>query len=143
MRTLQVWIVAAGMLLSAAAAVARDVEVFIAPRTTVIPASGKVVFDVYWTNHGFHSEAIPARDGTYNFDFACPGTDYASAGNSFAPNNHAGRNRWLSPRTLIHDQVTVNIPINKRAPLTKVSAQFRGLDCKFDSNTVILRNSAK
>ena len=44
---------------SQCAATERNVSVFIAPRSSLVPASGKVIIDVYWFNSSKRPRAVP------------------------------------------------------------------------------------
>ena len=126
---------------SAAASLGEDVRVFIAPQTTLIPASGKVTFDVYWTNSGSSARRISPR-GVYEFSFSSLATEYTSIGNHAALDYHTSPERRIMPRAIIRDRVVIPIGVHKHVRLIEVSARFarRGWSPDFTSNTVVLRN---
>src|SRR5262245_53366995 len=116
---------------------ARDVRVFIAPRTHVRPSSGKVVFDIYWINSGSRPAAIPAA-GRYNFSSLSHGKELGWAGGASRFWPHPPPDRQIAAGSILHEVVTVDIG-RAAAELIEVDADFEGERKKFRSNSVVLR----
>jgi hypothetical protein len=116
---------------------ARDIRVFIAPRTHVRPASGKVVFDIYWINTGSRPAAIPAP-GRHHFSSLSHGRDLGWAGGNARISVHPPPDRQVAPWSIVRDVVTVDIG-RGAAELIEVDAEFEGKRRKFRSNSVVLR----
>src|SRR5690242_16130010 len=98
------------LLLSLAhAAVAKDkpVKLLIAPRSLQLPASGKVVLDVYWHNWTNKPTTIPALD-TYavQSSIIVPGREEVSAGTTGRAIDHPAPDRTIPPHGFIHDTIT-------------------------------------
>jgi hypothetical protein len=131
-------ILAASLLLLAAfPAVARDVRVFIAPRDSVIPRSGKVIFDIYWVNESNRPAAIPLRQ-RYSFIFSPLAPELAWGATEFATVTHPGFDRVIPAHRVIHESATAQIDASG-AKVLEVSAEFIGNKSRFESNTVVLR----
>ena len=130
------------LVLSVVAAPARDVRVFIAPRTQVIPHSGRVVFDIYWVNGGEKPVAIPALQ-RYSFVYL-PVGPVASRSTVYGAEvqtvDHPSPNRRLSPHALLREHATANIRASG-AQAVEVTAEFHGDRTRLKSNTVILRTA--
>ncbi len=119
---------------------ARDVRVFIAPRSSMVPRSGKVLFDVYWINDGRRPAAIPALQ-RYSFTYLPLGPTATTAtafGLSMLTADHPSADRRLAPGAVARDSATVDIDA-KGADLVQIAAEFRGDRSTFKSNTVVLR----
>ncbi len=118
----------------------RDVRVFIAPRTLIVPRSGKVLFDIYWTNDGSRPNAIPALQ-RYSFTYSPLGptaTTATAVGISVRTADHPSVDRRIGPGALVRDSATAEIDA-RGTDLVQIAAEFRGDRSTFKSNTVILR----
>ena len=127
------------LLLTAVAASGGNVRVYIAPQTTLIPASGKVWFDIYWINESERSATIPAFE-RYSLIFS-PLTRSASVGLEARTIDHPTPDRRIAG-WVVHDQTTVDINA-KPNELVAISAEFRGDKSRFKSNIIVLRKSPK
>ena len=124
------------LLLTAFAAFGGSVKVYIAPRTTSIPASGKVLFDIYWINESERPAMIPAFE-RYSFTFS-PLTRSATVGLEGRTIDHPSPDRSIAGWAIVHDQTTIEIDA-KANELVAISAEFHGDKSRFKSNTVVLR----
>ena len=127
------------LLASIPSAAARDVRVFIAPHTAVIPRSGKVVFDIYWVNDGEKTVAIPLLE-RYTFFYSPVGPGSTAVGLQLRTVDHTGKDRHIAPRTVVRDKATAEIDAGG-AQLVQVSAEFQGEKSRYKSNSVVLRVS--
>lgn len=130
------------LVLSVVAAPARDVRVFIAPRTQVIPPSGRVIFDIYWVNGGEKPAAIPALQ-RYSFVYLPVGPAASRStvyGAEVQTVDHPSPNRRLAPHALLREYVTADIRASG-AQAVEVTAEFDGDRTRLKSNTVILRTA--
>lgn len=119
---------------------ARDVHVFIAPRTSSIPASGKVHFDIYWLNKGRRPAAIPAAR-RHSFTYSPLGPTAATAtavGISILTASHPSADRRIAAGAVIHDSAAIDVDA-RGVDLVKITAEFRGDRSTFKSNPVVLR----
>jgi hypothetical protein len=127
---------------SVVTASARDVRVFIAPRTQVIPRSGRVVFDIYWVNSSEKPVAIPALQ-RYSFEYLPVGALASNStvyGAEVQTVDHPSPNRRLAPHALLREHVTADIRATGAQAL-EVTAEFHGERTRLKSNTVILRTA--
>jgi hypothetical protein len=125
------------LLVGAFTAIARDVRLFIALQTSVVPRSGKVAFDIYWINDGERPAAIPLLE-CYSFWYSPlgPGSTVVAIESRIV--DHPGRDRQLGPRQALHERATAEIT-SKGAQPVEVAAEFRGNRSTYKSNTVVLR----
>lgn len=115
---------------AASVTVARDVKVFIAPRSSLVPASGKVVFDVYWYNTAEQPRAIP-NTKSYSFTQVIDsrsGQSLGRAAGSAIVVDHPDRDRVIPARTMLHEQIVEEVRITADE-FAEVSARFRGTRC--------------
>jgi len=128
------------VFVSLSVAGARDVKVFIAPRSSLVPHSGKVVIDVYWFNTAETLRAIPNME-SYGFSQMI-----ASRTGQTLPRfiggahtiDHPSRDRAIPARKMVHDQVVVEVEITSDE-FAELTADFSGTRCgTFKSNTIIL-----
>jgi hypothetical protein len=121
-------------------ACASDVKVFIAPRSSLVPASGKVVFDVYWFNTAEQPKAIP-NNKSYSFTQVIDsrsGQSLGRATGSAIVVDHPDPDRVIPARTMLHEQIVEEVRITANE-FAEVYARFRGTRCgTFKSNSVIL-----
>jgi hypothetical protein len=125
---------------AAASAAAGPVSVYIAPRSSVIPRSGKVVFDVYWFNRGERAATIPSLE---SYSFACSVVSRTGKGlprflGGAVSSLHGNPDRPIPPRTVLRGEIQTDIDIAVDE-LVEVTAEFRGnRRGRFKSNTVVL-----
>jgi hypothetical protein len=136
---MRVLVTAALLAVTVACACARDVRVFIAPRTSAVPRSGKVLFDIYWINSGFHPGVIPAVR-RHSFSYVPHGRDSSWAGVEALISSHPAPDRRIAPRSIVRDTATVDFDV-RAAELLEVRARFSGDRSRFESNSVVLRVS--
>ncbi|MEY2578940.1 MAG: hypothetical protein QOI49_1764 [Verrucomicrobiota bacterium] len=117
------------------AAKAGSVSVYIVPAANSISASGEVAFDVYWYNDSDRPAKIPAFE-RFSFTFYAL-TELAEVSLEARSVDHAGPDRLIAPRAIVHDQTTITIHA-KPVELVVVSATFYGNKSRFKSNTVVL-----
>jgi hypothetical protein len=132
-------ITVAVFFVTVAGACARDVRVFISPRTATMPRSGKVLFDIYWINSGSRPAVIPAAR-RHSFSYVPHGRDSSWAGGEALISTHPDPDRRIAPRSIVRDTATVDFD-TRAAELLEVRARFRGDRSRFESNSVILRVS--
>lgn len=125
---------------SATFAATAPVSVYIAPRSPIIPRSGKVIFDVYWFNRGERVAAIPSME---SYSFACSVVSRSGRGlprflGGAISSLHRGPDRSIPPRTVLRDQIQTQIDVTPDE-FVEFTAEFRGERSNtFKSNTVIL-----
>ena len=119
---------------------ARDVSVFIAPRSSFIPASGKVVLDVYWFNATPRPAAIPTTESyTLSRELVSrTGKSLPRFIGGTQTTGHRSEDRQIPPRTVLHDEIVTQIEATAD-DLVQLTAEFWGKRRgKFKSNTVVL-----
>jgi hypothetical protein len=128
------------LIITTSVVFAQDVKVFIAPRSSLVPASGKVVIDVYWFNTAEQPRAIP-NTKSYSITQVIDsrsGKSLGRAGGSAVVVDHPDPDRVIPARTMLHDEIVEEVKITADE-FAEVSARFRGTRCgTFKSNTVIL-----
>ena len=118
-----------------------EVRVFISPRSPIIPASGRVILDVYWFNAGEQSAAIPGR-GEHSLTALISsrtGATLPRVEGSAAVMSHGPADRRIAPRTLVRDEIITTKIAAKKDEFVELTADFalaRGR--RFESNTVLL-----
>jgi hypothetical protein len=116
-------------------------RVFISPRSAVIPASGKVVLDVYWFNEGEAPAAIPGR-GEYALMMVIgsrTGKGLPRVRGPAAIIDHKPADRRIAPRTLVRDDTITATIDAKNDEFVELKAEFQlAGGRRFESNTVIL-----
>ena len=133
--------VAALVVASAAGAFAAPpVSVYIAPRTALVPASGRVTFDVYWFNRSERAATIPSME-SYSLAISVVSRNRTRLPRflgSALSSLHGNPSRSIAPRTIIRDEITHEIDIFPDE-LAEVTAEFGGSRGRaFKSNTVVL-----
>jgi hypothetical protein len=119
---------------------AGSVTVYVAPATNAIPASGEVVFDVYWFNESDRAATIPAFERfSFTFHVLSALADASLEGRSV---DHPGLDRLIAPWATVQDRTTITIQA-KPDELVAITAEFRGNKSRFKSNTVVLRKAPK
>ena len=126
-------------LLFAVGCAQNSVQCYIAPRASVIPPSGKVLFDIYWANESDRPAMIPPLE-SYWFSTSSLPPALGSGGGHSVIVDHPSRDRVIGGWSLIYDQLTIWIDAKPSATVV-VSAEFWGSDRKFKSNTVVLHAS--
>ena len=96
------------LLASGVAVLARDVRVFIAPRTTLVPSSGRVIFDIYWVNDGEKAVIIPSMEH-YTFFYSPVGPGGDEVGLELRTVDHSGPDRKIAARSVVHDTAEAEI----------------------------------
>ena len=138
MRTL--FLVCGLVFASLALAAAKDVRVFIAPRSALVADSGKVVFDVYWFNSAEKPRAIPNLASYSLSQEICSrsGKTLPRLVGGVQTVDHRSADRTIRGRTMLHDQIVAEVQITADE-FAEISAEFWGIRCgTFKSNTVIL-----
>ena len=127
-------------VVTASVAFAGDVKVFIAPRSSLVPGSGKVVFDVYSFNTAEKPRGIP-NTKSYSITQVIDsrsGKSLGRADGSVIVVDHPDPDRVIPARTMLHDQIVEDVRITADE-FAEVYARFRGTRCgTFKSNSVIL-----
>ena len=130
------------VLLAIAATAGAEVRVFIVPRSSLVPTSGRVLLDIYWLNDGERQAAIPGT-GVYGFMATIrsrtgAGLPRVTAGQIVA--SHGVADRVIPAGTLARDEVTIPTRFDlKPDEFVELRARFalaRGR--RFESNTVLL-----
>lgn len=134
---MRVFTTAVLLALTVAVASARDVRVFIVPRTSAVPRSGKVLFDIYWINSGFRPNAIPAAR-RHRFSYVPHGRDDSWAGVEALVQSHPDPDRRIAARAIIRDTATVKFD-PRATELLEIRAKFYGDRSRFESNALLLR----
>ena len=133
-------LVAATILVSIAPNLAAEVRVFIAPRSPIIPVSGRVTLDVYWFNEGERPAPIPGvgQYGLTTIIRSRTGKTLPRVEGSALVMSHGPADRGIAPRTLVRDEITTKVRA-KAGEFVELTADFalaRGR--RFESNTVLL-----
>jgi hypothetical protein len=123
---------------SVAAANDPPVTLMIAPRSMHLPASGKMVFDLYWHNWTDKPAAIPALDTYWVFCWAIiPGREGGEGRSTGSIIDHPAPDRAILPHAVVHDTITAEIEL-KPKEIGKVSLTVSGEHRKdFKSNEVV------
>jgi hypothetical protein len=128
------------VIITGCVTLARDVKVFIAPRSSLVPASGKVIIDVYWFNEAEQPRAIP-NTKSYSITQVIDsrsGKSFGRATGSAVVVDHPDPDRVIPARTMLHDEIVEEVKITADE-FAEVYARFRGTRCGiFKSNTVIV-----
>ena len=132
-------------LVHMAVAKEKAVKLLIAPRSLELPASGKVVLDVYWHNWTDKPATIPALD-TYSVQSSIivPGREEVSGGTTGRAIDHPAPDRTIPPHGFIHDTITADVDLSdtkvlKPKYIVEVSLSVTGEHGQeFESNTVVL-----
>ena len=131
-----------------AAAKDKSVTLLIAPRSLQLPASGKMVFDVYWHNWTDKPAQIPALD-TYALQSSIivPGQESGGGGTIGRGIDHPAPDRTIAPHAVIHDTITAKVALTLDRPsivaikankIVQVSLVVWGeYQHEFESNTVV------
>ena len=133
-------VILALVVAAATAAAKTSVSVYIAPRNSVIPASGKVIFDIYWFNRSERPATIPTLD---SYSFSCDVINSSrkklpSFRGSVVSSLHRDADRPIPARTIVRDEIETQIEATAD-DFVEVTAQFWGKDGKtLESNTVVL-----
>jgi hypothetical protein len=125
-------------LVSAAAARDAPIKLLIAPRSTQLPPSRRVVFDIYWHNWTDKPQAIPSLDTYWVSCWAIvPGRDGGELRSSGSVLDHPAPDRRIAPHQVIHDIITAEVEL-KRGEIGQFSLRVTGDHQKhFESNTVV------
>ena len=120
--------------------VARDepIKLLIAPQSTKLPQSRKVVFDIYWHNWTDKPRAIPSLDTYSALCWAIvPGRNGGEMRGSGSVVDHPAPDRRIGPHAVIHDTITAEVELN-RGEIGQFSLRVSGEHKKhFESNTVV------
>lgn len=134
-------LIAAIFVLAIVCEAAAEPRVFISPRSAIIPASGKVLLDVYWFNESEAPAVIPGR-GEYALSVVLRsrvGDGLPRVSGPAAISSHKPADRRIAPRTLVRDDTITAAIDAKNGEFAEITAEFelaRGR--RFESNTVIL-----
>ena len=104
---------------------ARDVKVFIAPRSSIVPSSGKVVLDVYWYNAAEAPKQIPNME-SYSVSALINSRSDKTLGRALGGArivDHPGQDRVIPARTMLHDQIAQEMKLTGDE-FAEVSAEF-------------------
>jgi hypothetical protein len=126
--------------LAATVAATPPVSVYIAPRSSIIPASGKVIFDIYWFNRSERPATIPTLE-SYSFSYDVISRSrrkLPSFRGSVVSSLHRDANRPIPARTIVRDELETSIEA-KTDDFVEVTAEFWGKGGEtLKSNTVVL-----
>ena len=137
-------LIAATLVLAVMSDAMAAARVFISPRSSVIPASGKVILDVYWFNESEAPVAIPGP-GEYALNIVIRSRNGEGLPRVSGPTvimSHKPEDRRIRPRTLLRDD-TINATVDaKENEFVEITVEFeRARGRKFESNTIILVKS--
>jgi hypothetical protein len=133
-------LIATSVLVARSALATAHVHLLITPQSTMLPASGKMVLDVYWYNSGDQAAAVPAMDcyDVSSWVFT-PGRQGGSAVGTGPCVDHPAPDRELAPYAVIHDRITIQLEL-KPAEFAETSLRVTGEHRKhFESNRVLFR----
>jgi hypothetical protein len=121
-------------------AAAKDgpVKLLIAPRSTELPPSRRVVFDIYWHNWTDKPAAIPSLDTYWVACWAIvPGHEGGELRSTGSVLDHPAPDRRIAPHAVIHDTITAEVDLKPRE-IGQVSLRITGEHRKhFESNSVV------
>lgn len=127
------------LIAAATQAVAQDIRVLIAPRSVVVPQSGKVLVDIYWINRGSRSAVIPGA-GVCSFSYSPVDATSNWGSADIHVFNHRPPDRQIPPRAIGRDTTTAELEF-RGAKLLEVTGRFLGHRVEFESNSVVVRPS--
>jgi hypothetical protein len=116
-----------------------EVKVLIAPRSSLIASSGKIIVDVYWINQGDCEAVIPPAN-SYSISYSTisrTGRRVGSFSVEATASSHQRQDRTIAPRTVRRDEITIRIEATPD-DLIELTGEFSAKKATFKSNVVVL-----